>query len=169
MQVDFFAQGQHTSIENEMFGICEDSCKGRKSPAYINLDDESKWIAEVHNSSRKLVDFYALDGCVRWMLPNGNEAKVCDGMLSYDLQQNIVFVELKDRKTQNKYWRIKAEEQLKSTIDFFCNCHDTNNMCIKAYICNKQELFEAGQEEYLERFKDDTGVTLRVFREIDII
>lgn len=168
MQVDFFTQGQHTSVENQIFGICDDTCEGRKSPAYINCDDESEWIAEVHNDNSKSVDFYALDCCVRWMLPNGNEAKVCDGMLSYNLHQNIVFVELKNRKTQYAYWRIKAEEQLKSTIDYFCDNYDTNNMSIKAYICNKQELFDVGQEEYLEGFKNNTGVTLRVFREIEI-
>ncbi len=169
MQVDFFSQGQKKSSSKQLFGICDDSGKTIKKPAYIDEEDTERWIAEVHNRQGKLVDFYAIDCCVEWFLPNGDKAKTCDGMLSYDDNQNIIFVELKDSDLKYKKWRIKAEEQLKSTIIEFRLCHSSENITIKAYTCNRQALFDVGEEEFLERFKDETGVTLRVFREIEII
>ena len=168
MPVDFFTQGRKTSSDKALFGICDDTVGRDKKPAYIDDADAEKWIAEVHNSHSKLVDFYAIDCCVQWQLSNGAWAKACDGMLSYDNRHNIIFVELKDRNPSYKQWRIKAEEQLKSTIAQFRQSHNTEDMLIKAYTCNKQALFDVGEEDFLERFKDETGVTLRVFREIDI-
>jgi len=169
MQVDFFLQGQKTSISNELFGICDDSSGFIKKPAYINIQNREIWIAEVHNHTKKNVDFYAIDGCVKWSLPNGNQAKACDGMLTYNERKRIVFVELKDKKTNYKNWKIRAEEQLKSSIEGFLKYHNEEGVLIKAYACNKQLLFEEGEEEFLQKFKDDTGVTLRVFREIEIV
>lgn len=168
MPVNFFTQGQKTSSDKKLFGLCDDSIERNKKPAYIDEADSSKWIAEVHNNDGKDVDFYAIDCCVTWYLPNGDIAKACDGMLSYNEKKNIVFVELKDRDPSYKQWRIKAEEQLKSTIAGFQLFHDTEGVLIKAYTCNKQALFDVGEEEFLEKFKDETGVTLRVFREIQI-
>ena len=168
MSVDFFKQGKKTSSKSLQFGLCDDSILHVKKPAYIDEIDSEKWIAEVHNGQGKLIDFYAIDCCVKWCLENGDTAKACDGMLSYNERKNIVFVELKDRNPSYKQWRIKAEEQLKSTIVGFRKFHNTLGVNIKAYACNKQALFDAGEEEYLEKFKDETDVTLRVFREIEI-
>lgn len=168
MPIDFFTQGQCTSSSKTLFGICDDTIGRDKKPAYIDDADAEKWIAEVHNNKGRLIDFYAIDCCVTWLLPNGKRAKACDGMLSYDNRHNIIFVELKDRNPNYKQWRIKAEEQLKSTIEQFRQSHNTEGVLIKAYTCNKQALFDVGEEDFLERFKDETGVTLRVFREINI-
>lgn len=169
MQVDFFTQGQRSTSKKELFGICDDTMEGHKKPAYINNSNSEDWIAEVHNMNHKKVDFYAIDCCIKWSISNGNQAKVCDGMLSYNGKQNIVFIELKDKNPDYKSWKIKAEKQLKSTIECFKNNHNTNGVIIKAYACNKQTLFEEGEEEFLEKFKNDTGVTLRIFREIEIL
>ncbi len=168
MPVDFFTQGQKSTSDKELFGICDDTIGRDKTPAYLDESNLDNWIAEVHNSNRKHIDFYAIDCCVVWCLDNGDYANACDGMLAYNDNHNIVFVELKDRNPQYKQWKIKAEKQLKSTIECFKSNHNTDGVLIKAYACNKQALFDEGVEEYLERFKDETGVTLRVFREIEI-
>ena len=168
MPIDFFTQGQKGTSEKELLGICDDTIERNKKPAYIDESNQNKWIAEVHNRNKKSIDFYAIDCCITWYLENGDFANACDGMLAYNENQNIIFVELKNRNPENKQWRIKAEKQLKSTIECFQNNHDTDGVLIKAYVCNKQALFDEGVEEYLEKFKDDTGVTLRVFREIEI-
>lgn len=169
MSIDFFTQGMRTSSVSAEFGLCDDTDGQKKSPAYIDEKDSPKWIAEVHNPFLKQVDFYAIDSCVSWSESNGKVAKACDGMLSYNQRQNILFVELKNRNPEYKQWRIKAEEQLKSTIVCFRQNHTINNVHLKAYVCNKQALFEVGEEEFLEKFKAETGVTLRVYREIEII
>lgn len=168
MSIDFFSLGQKRTSDKEVFGICDDTTIGKKTPAYIDDSTQDKWIAEVHNNSRRSIDFFAIDCCVVWYLDNGEIANACDGMLVYNDKHNIVFVELKNRNPQHKQWKIKAEIQLKSTIECFRNNHCTNGVFLKAYVCNKQALFDEGVEEYLEKFKNETGVTLRVFREIDI-
>ena len=169
MPIDFFTQGKKTTSEKELFGLCDDTKDGYKIPAYVDEYDSDKWIAQVHNDSKRTIDFYAIDGCIVWYLDDGNQANACDGMLVYNNDNhNIVFVELKDRNPQNKQWKIKAEKQLKSTIECFRENHNINKTMLKAYICNKQALFDEGVEEYMEKFKDETGVTLRVYREIVI-
>lgn len=169
MPIDFFTQANKNSSNKELFGLCDDTTnESPKTPAYLDEVNMEKWIAEVHNRRCVNVDFFALDCCVTWKLSNGDFANVCDGMLAYNNQQNIIFVELKNRNPEHKQWKIKAEKQLKSTIQCFRDNHDASKMSIKAYTCNKQALFDAGEEEYLEKFKDDTGITLRVFREIEI-
>ena len=102
MSVNFFTQGQKTSSDKELFGLCDDSIGRNKKPAYIDESDSDKWIAEVHNDNKTDVDFYAIDCCVIWYLPNKDIAKACDGMLSYNNKKTIVFVELKDRDPNYK-------------------------------------------------------------------
>lgn len=169
MSVNLFTQGRKQSSDKEAFGICDDTIGRDKKPAYLDETNVEKWIAEVHNHSRANVDFYAIDCCVIWYKSNGDFAKACDGMLSFNESKNIIFVELKNRDPSYKKWKIEAEDQLKSTIECFRQYHKTDGVLIKAYACNKQALFDVGEEEYLEKFKHDTGVTLRVFREIDIV
>ena len=168
MPIDFFTQGRKGTSDKELFGICDDTVGRDKKPAYLDDSDPDKWIAIVHNQSQKSIDFFAIDCCVVWYLDNGDIANACDGMVTYNDNHNIVFVELKDRNPQYKQWKIKAEKQLKSTIECFRSNHSTDGVMMKAYVCNKQALFDEGVEEYLEKFKDETGVTLRVFREIEI-
>lgn len=169
MPIDFFIQGRKGTSNKEWFGICDDSDEHYKKPAYLDDSDLDKWIAIVHNQSEKNIDFFAIDCCIVWYLANGDIANACDGMIAYNDNHSIVFVELKDRNPQHKQWKIKAEKQLKSTIECFKSNHNTDGVRIKAYVCNKQALFDEGVEEYLEKFKDETGVTLRVFREIEIL
>lgn len=167
--VNFFIESNKTIVAENLFGLCDDTNGSKKSPAYIDLVDKEMWIATAFNSESIEIEFYPLDGCVKWSLPDGKQAKVCDGMLSYNQQKNIIFVELKDRNPKYKKWRIEAEEQLKSTICCYKCTYKEYSAQIKAYVSNKQLLFDESSEEYMERFKDKTGVTLRYSREIKII
>ena len=169
MMVDFFNERYKIEVADKLFGLCDDSKDNNKTPAYLDIDDKEKWIAEIYNNNSKQVAFYPLDCCVKWFLPDGNQAKVCDGMLSYNEQKNIIFIELKDRNPNNKQWRIKAEKQLKSTIDRYKISYSKNLALIKAYVSNKQLLFDESNDEFMECFKKETGVTLRYSRKIDVI
>lgn len=162
MQVDFFVQGGRTTSMQEVFGLCD------VPPACIDEENSDRWIAVVRNRHTQMVEFYAIDGCVTWHRADGSQAKACDGMLAYNTRKNVVFVELKDRNPRKKQWRINAEEQLKSTIECFRANHDAGSVSIRAYTCNRQTLFDVGEAEHLQRFKEQTGITLRVCREIVI-
>ena len=70
---------------------------------------------------------------------NEYTAKVCDGMIAYNENHNISFVELKNRNPKyknvnknpkKKDWIEDAMDQLKSTIDCFRNNHNTDDMQI---------------------------------------
>ena len=163
MSVDFFEKCQ--SLNDKIFGIRDG--KSDSSLSYIDKDNVDEWIAAVHNEESKMLEFCPIDHKIKWSLENGQKAKACDCMLSYNERTVVLFIELKDQKPYNKQWRVKAEEQLKSTIEFFRQNHQ-GHFIIKAYICNRQALLDVGVEEYLERFKCETGVTLRVYREIFI-
>lgn len=167
--IDFFIVDNEIIVVEKIFGLCDDTDGSKKRPAYVALDDKNKWIAEVINDNSKEISFYPLDCCVRWNLVNGEPAKVCDAMLSYNEQKNIIFIELKDRNPKHKQWRIRAEEQLKSTIECYKTSYPKSSAHVKAYVSNKQLLFEEGNEEYMERFKEETGITLRYSRKINII
>lgn len=90
MLIDFFVQGQKSTSDKVLFGICDDTTDGAKMPAYINDLEPNKWIAEVHNQSKKNIDFFAIDHCIKWSLPNGNMAKACDGILAYNENNKAV-------------------------------------------------------------------------------
>lgn len=167
--IDFFIEDNKVIVAERIFGLCDDTDVVNKRPAYVALDDKNKWIAEIINENSYEISFYPLDCCVRWSLPNGEQAKVCDAMLSYNEQKNIIFIELKDRNPKHKQWRIRAEEQLKSTIDCYRTSYPESSAQLKAYVSNKQLLFDEGNEEFMERFKEEMGITLRYSREINII
>lgn len=167
--IDFFIEENEIIISEKIFGLCDDTNGSITQPAYVDLKDKNTWIAEVINDNIKEISFYPLDCCVKWNLPNGEPAKVCDAMLSYNEQKNIIFIELKDRNPKHKQWRIRAEEQLKSTIGCYRTSYPANSAQLKAYVSNKQLLFDEGNEEYMERFKKETGITLRYSRKINII
>lgn len=166
MSIDFFKQGKHFQSCIAKFGLCDDSSQGMKSPAYLDESDDQKWIAEVINSQLIMIDFYALDCCIQWTLSNGDQAKVCDGLVLYNERKYLSFVELKDRNVQNKVWRERAEEQLASTIRCFKQNHGTTGTTLRAYVCNKQLLFDDTNDEFAQSFKDKVGATLRYNRVI---
>jgi len=169
MPIDFFRDCNSFESTQARFGLCDDSTEGETRPAYIDEDDSSKWIAVVNNKRLLLLAFYAIDGCVSWVRVNGTESGKCDGMLCYDGNRNVIFVELKDRTLRNKGWRMDVKNQLKETISYFMEHNDTSMLNkIEAYICNKKQLKEQRYAQFCNNFKIETGVHLYVSREIII-
>lgn len=169
MPVDFFSDCKKQDCEVDLFGLCDDSKDGDNKPAYINIDDSNKWIATVHNNNLICISFYAIDGCVSWNRENGKQSGKCDGMLCYDNNRNVLFVELKNRNIDNKEWRTDARNQLKETIECFLKSYDKASFDkIEAYICNKRHLKNQRYSQFCNNFKKDTDITLRINREIEI-
>ena len=100
MAIDFFNnQCQQVSSE-KIFGLCDEG--GTQKPAYIDVNNQDKWIAEIENKEQKEVYFITIDICIEiWRDDDPKKMeKRCDGMLGYD-GNNLIFVELKDRKLRN--------------------------------------------------------------------
>lgn len=169
MPVDFFKDCKRQDCEEVLFGLCDDTQDGNHKPAYIDKNDSCKWIATVHNDNSLCVSFYAIDGCVSWNREDGKASGKCDGMLCYDDCKKVLFVELKNRTTDNKAWRKDAKDQLKDTLAYFLKFHDKADFCkIEAYICNKRHLKKERYMQFCNNFKNETSVTLHVNREIVI-
>ena len=159
MPVNFFQNICRTESNLKKFGLCDDPPPARNK-AYIAENDESKWIAEVKNSSEIEIIFYGIDHCVNILRPNGEQEKRCDGVLHYN--NNLIFVELKD--SANKKWIGKGRKQLTATIRVCQNEPNPNKYLITgAYIANKQEYIAKGSRAaHIEKFNTDTGLILYV-------
>jgi len=147
------------------FGLCDDPPPATL-PAYIDTVDKNKWIAIVNNAVAKDVTFKAVDHCVTILRPDGTRENRCDGLLTYD--NNIIFVELKDRAYSG--WLGGARNQLTKTINVFAAEYNiaTYNL-VEVYVSNKlKPLTNAAHNIEKQKFKDETGLTLTVQREIII-
>ena len=170
MEIDFFnSQCQQVSSE-KIFGLCDD--KEDNKPAYLDEQNENKWIAVVENEELKEVHFIAIDYCIDiWRDKEKKEMyNRCDGMLWYET--SIVFVELKDRvsKKNTNAWVKDGEKQLKRTIEYFEKTEQSNRFTEKrAYIANKAHpTFKESQLQRMKSFKQETGYTLRIENRIKI-
>lgn len=170
MEIDFFnSQCQQVSSE-KIFGLCDD--KEDNKPAYLDEQNENKWIAVVENEELKEVHFIAIDYCIDiWRYKEKKEMdNRCDGMLWYET--SIVFVELKDRvsKKNTNAWVKDGEKQLKRTIEYFEKTEQSNRFTEKrAYIANKAHpTFKESQLQRMKSFKQETGYTLRIENRIKI-
>ncbi len=144
-----------------LFGICDDPPPAN-NPAYIDEDNGSKWIAVVVNEYRYKVIFTAIDNCIEILSEGGKMAKRCDGALSHNL--TITFVELKEREAIGNKWVTDAEEQLRTTINFFEKEDIARKFTKKkAYIANnKHPKFKGSQTRRMNQFFEETGYVLRV-------
>jgi len=161
--MDFFnVSCQDPEISDVLFGICDDQSHSR---AYINTDEQSKWIATVKNIKNKKLIFTAIDKCV---IKDGEETERgrCDGMLTSN--EHIYFIELKEGARE---WKIKAIAQLESTIQFFIANHDINNYTHKkAFACHKRRRhFQEIDNELNLHFFRTYGVRLDVQADIIVI
>lgn len=167
MPINFFQAACKTKSSKKQFGLC-DNPSPAEDPAYIDEIDTSKWIAEVKNSNELAVIFFAIDHCsgVEPLRPNGEKAKRCDGILSYD--GNLIFVELIDRGYSG--WISGGRKQLTETIILFKANHDiTTYSKINARICNKQKpLAITSSSTEVQKLKDDTDLILTIDRTISI-
>mgnify|MGYP003410036972 CR=1 FL=1 len=169
MLIDFFRDCPKRDCENSLFGLCDDSKDGDTKPAYIDTVDSNKWIAIVHNENLMKVSFYVIDGCVSWERRYGGDSGKCDGMLCYDNNRNVLFVELKNRNVKYRDWRVDARNQLAETVAYFLEHNNRANFnSIKAYICNKKHLVNQRYAQFCDNFKQNTSITLYVSREIVI-
>lgn len=169
MPIDFFRDCKRFESNNTKLGLCDDSSEGETLTAYMDEKDSSKWIAIVNNKKSLLLAFYAVDGCVSWLRGDGTESGKCDGMLCYDENRNVIFVELKDRTIKNNAWRTDARNQLKETILYFKEHYDISFFRkIEAYICNKRHLKKQRYAQFCNNFKIDTDIHLHISREIMI-
>ena len=166
MQVDFFKRKFIDKTDAMEFGLCDDSTDGDTKPAYLDVEDREKWIAIVKNEPQYEVEFYPIDGCISWKRADGTMSGKCDGMLSFDDKKNIIFVELKGRNLKGD-WRAHGKSQLIETLEKFFSIYKMSDFqCVEAYICNKRQLLNQRYAVLEQNFKDETGVTLRVKREI---
>jgi len=161
--MDFFdVTCQEAEINSSLFGICDDQYGSR---AYTNTDDSIKWIAAVKNVRNKNLVFTAIDKCV---IKDGEEfgRGRCDGMLTSD--EHIYFIELKEGSSD---WKIKAIEQLESTVKFFISNHDINvYKHKKAFACHKRRRhFQEIDNEMNLHFFRTYGVRLDVQADIIVI
>ena len=170
MEIDFL-NSQCQSVSNKKrFGLCDE--QDNKEPAYLDEQNEDKWIAVVENEELKEVHFIAIDYCIDiWRDKEKKEMdNRCDGMLWYET--SIVFVELKDRvsKKNTNAWVKAGEIQLKRTIEYFEKTGQSDKFTEKrAYIANKAHpIFKESQLQRMKSFKQETGYTLRIENRIKI-
>lgn len=155
-----------SSTANTIFGIC-DKTPPPSLPAYIDTSNTTDWIAEVININSKTIFFKAIDACVEIFKLSGDLESRCDGVLIDG--NELTFVELKDRASSG--WVSKGRRQLTITINNFLNNdpNAANYNVVEAYVCNKQRpLAVTNISTETQRFKNDTGLNLKVNRIISI-
>lgn len=164
MSLDFFTSGCKHSSSKKTFGLCDDidASGSTSSPAYIDEQNGSNWIATIDNHHKDKIDFYAIDNCLVFPLTAGKPSKRCDGMLISG--NKIAFVELKSRNEDGAKWVADAEEQIRSAITFFKTTDDADKYKIKrAYIVNNMRpQSRTSQAQRMERFLDETEYRLFV-------
>lgn len=167
MSINFFDTNCQSQTNQPKFGLCDDPPPS-KDPAYININDSRKWIAIVENNQEIEVIFTAIDNCIEIRRSNGKMDNRCDGMLTYN--NNIIFVELKERKYTNSVWIDDGEKQLRKIISVFINNHDLQIFkSKKAYIANsKKPQFQYSHKERMQKFRNDTGFTLIIQNTIKV-
>ncbi|HPS72463.1 MAG TPA: hypothetical protein PLM70_09430 [Bacteroidales bacterium] len=146
---------------DQIFGLCDHG-----TLAYSDTTNNHAWIAKVINPDHLEVLFTPIDHNIV-VYDNGNELSQCDGMLTYNTNTSIIFVEL---KTSPKEWIQDAINQLKSTISIFKENHSLEAFNIKhAYAVNKKHPnFHYSKKGEMSAFKYETGFHLYIQAEIKI-
>ena len=167
MPINFFVEAHKTTSSAVKFGLCDDAPPAT-NPAYIDENNNAKWIGIVNNTKSIEVSFHPIDYCVDIRRADNQQAKRCDGLLKYG--NNIHFIELKDRMDIDTYttssgkivlsWLDKGIEQLKETIEHFIIHHNQADYSFQdCYVCNKQ-VFRKSTATHIAQFKNDTKVIL---------
>jgi hypothetical protein len=170
MSINFFDECCQSKTNKLKFGLCDDSLLPQ-APAYIDCDiinEQTKWIAIVENTNNIEITFTAIDNCIKIRRANGEMDNRCDGMLTY--QNNIIFVELKERNYRNKIWIDEGDQQLRKTISVFVANYDlADYKSKKAYIANrKKPYFQYSHKDQMQKFRNDTGFRLIIEQSIKI-
>jgi hypothetical protein len=166
MPINFFDSACKTTTNKAQFGLCDDAPPS-ENPAYIDENDQSKWIGKVSNTLNKKVDFYAIDNCVEILKEDSVSTESrCDCMLHVD--NSLLFVELKMRGSSG--WLAKARTQLTITLNKFQLDNNLNDFDkIEAYACNGlKPSANQGYNSALQKFKDDTGLIMYAQQDITL-
>ncbi len=101
--------------------------------ADVDTQDESAWIATIHNEKQLAVMFTAIDGCV---FPHSKGGKRCDAMLT--TENSLHLIELKNRKKPEAFKDGRA--QLIATIEALrATCDVTQFKVRRAHVCNRRK------------------------------
>lgn len=161
--INFFDEKyiRENSRTDHIFGLCDHG-----TLAYSDTTNNHAWIAKVINPNHLEVLFTPIDHNIV-IYVNGNELSQCDGMLTYNANSSIIFIEL---KTSPKEWIQDAIDQLKSTIVIFKENHSLEAFDIKhAYAVNrKHPNFHFSKKGEMSAFKYETGFHLYIQAEIKI-
>ena len=150
-RIDFFGISNRQTSSKPVFGLCDEE---DGNPAYIDEHIENqadKWIAVVQNNKSMEMAFHPIDHCLNLLRDDGTMAKRCEGVLSYNDLQNIVFVELKDRKLKPDRWLDDAIGQIEETLVFFYQNYNKEMFSkTRVWISNRQ----LTNQNYFQRIKD---------------
>lgn len=133
--------------------------------AFTTLEAE-KQVALVENRAERLIQFTPVDHNIVIKI-NNDEVSMCDGMLTIEETQGLIFVELKEGA---RSWLTDAMEQLKSTISYFKANHELSSFNKPmAYAINKQHpSFQSSKKDVMTAFRHETGFRLSTDRKIVI-
>lgn len=163
-QLDFFniKYKRENALTDDSFGICDNG-----TLAYTQVHSPGEWIAVVSNRMKKLIQFTPVDHNIIARRADDSEISQCDGMLTVNKNDNLIFVEL---KTGRKNWITEAVDQLRSTISLFNDNHDSQLFNDRrAYAVNKRHPhFHSSHKEVMQRFRNQTGYRLLIQSNIDL-
>lgn len=161
MSIDFFKTDCQTITNAQRFGICDDEDAHVKTPAYINTDDESKWIAVVLNERAKEILFTAIDNCIDMFRENGDMESRCDVLLT--CADNLILVELKNK---NADWLSSGIDQIEATLIRLIENHKAFYYSFKkrkAYVANKRHPnFQVVENSTMRRFSTEYKIWLDI-------
>lgn len=166
--IDFYKDEE--LVTAEIFGLCDDPDENTKTPAYVSIDaaDKFHWGTNVTNKSSKNIYFIAVDNKIEILRDNGEMENRCDAMLHND--DNIIFVELKDRSDKTDWIKYAVENQLLTTINVFKDNYDISKFKHRvAYACNRRHPhFVVSSKEYMQKFWKKNKVRLVISNNITI-
>lgn len=159
MSLQFFTASCTDDTSASLFGLCDDKTNQR---AYIATETQSNWIAIVENPNQHEVKFIGIDNCVPIFRANGEIESRCDGLLLYN--DNLIFVELKERDIPPAKWVKKGYEQLKTTILLFKQENDLSKYkSLKAYLVNSMRPnVPITQINKIQQFYTETSILLYI-------
>jgi hypothetical protein len=161
MSINFFEADCRTVTNAQRFGICDDEDINVKTPAYINTDNESKWIAVVLNNTSQEILFTAIDNCIDIFRENGEMESRCDVMLT--CSDSLILVELKNK---NADWLSSGIDQIEATLIRLIENHEAFYYSFKkrkAYVANKRHPnFHVVENATMRRFSTEYKIWLDI-------
>ena len=151
----------------EKIGICDPD---GERPAYTTSDENSpdKWVDTIKNAGNVNIQFIPVDKNIVYYRDDGQKESSCDGMILYNEDTSVCFVELKDVRTAG--WLADAISQLTKTITVFNQNHDYRGFsCRTAYAANcHHPNFQNSCRELLQEFRSKTHFRLAPQATIEI-